>query len=427
MLQVDWRQLQARPFDLHGAKLLRDYNPHHSSCLEVLADLAVGLGFKEKDEDPDPSKRKPSTKVEDELDPICSGHGLHDLIYSTIDNQFELGAGYLEIRREEPRNDAPINGIHWIPAEMMFVISDKERRTHLNGWSASSFDIFGGEVEGTAALGDNSSDHAQFGRLEEFIEARELSGEEAKNVSEVIDFRSRRNGSIWYPKPRWLSATPSMELVQMALQNEFDHFYNRGIPEFILFLLGERVSPDTWSEIKGAMESMAGPGNQGKSLAFNVEGEDMEVQMEKLAMETKSGGESRFLQASGDGAHAIVSAHGVHPSLANITLAKTPGSANELLMATWFFQKVRLESIQRATIRRLAMTLGNKKCNGGLGLTQEDFFGFRTVMDDVDMLAMQGMSRMREPAAGGDRDPRDGILERGEDRSRRGMPSVNAS
>lgn len=428
ILESYGRWAYQRPFDYQGAQLVRRYNPYHSSCLEVLTDVSVGLGFRTPEENPASEmpvqpKVGASSKIDDVLDPLSSGQGFADLLTSAVSNHHEFGVGYLEIVREAPSSQAPIVGIHWVPSPHLYVMPEPSGRRHLDGYLSSPLPITS-TVTGVAPAVEGSSQrhHAPFGWLEAYLDSLGLTGSpEAANVSEVIDLRVPLTGNLFYPMPRWLGGTAHMEVAQMSLQNEFDHFYNRGIPEMLLLFLGERISNDTWGKIEESIMSTVGPGGQGKTVALNVDGDmdNMKVQVEKLESD-RSEGESRFLQASQDAAHAIVSAHGVHPSLANIQLPRSPGTANELVMATWFFQRVRIQREQHRILRRCAMTLGNPRCNGGLGLTPDDFVdALRTVMDGVDMSAMNGMARMREPIAGSGRDPADGTLSRGEDRGRR--------
>lgn len=381
------------PFNMRAVIDFQVHNIHHSTCIHTKKESCVGLGFESED-------------VFEELDPYCE-ISFSDVLGDAAEDFFQTGNGYIEVVRNEAGD---IRGLHHIRAQNVFVfIEDEQMNRH--------YEVVGNALDGFAG----SKHFAQFGDLERFNQTK--WGLNQQRVSEVIHFRRPTSLSRWYGFPDWLAATASIELVQALTQHQFDFFLNRGVPEFILTVIGpKRVSKENWEKIEKALKAQIGMGNSRKSVAWNLVGEDYEVQIDKLALEHQADAE-HFTNMMETLATHIVSAHRVPPLLAGILVPGKLGATNELPNALASFQALVMGPAQRLFSNVLAITLGNSEDNGDLSLDEDDFRGengngFRTILGEIgegmgSLTQADTMSRMRETmpeAMAGGRNLEAGVL-----------------
>lgn len=382
------------PFAMKAVIDFMIHNIHHSTCIHTKKESCVGLGFVDEE-------------VQEKLDPYCE-IAFADVLGDAAEDFFNCGNGYIEVVRDDAGN---IRGLHHIRSHNVYVyIEDESLQRHY-------------EVAGNALDGFAGSKHfAQFGDLERFRGTQWGQGQ--KRVSEVIHFRRPTSLSRWYGFPDWLAATASIELVQALTQHQFDFFMNRGVPEFILSVMGpKRVSKEDWEKIEKALKAQIGLGNSRKSIAWNLVGEDFAVQLDKLALEHQADAQ-HFSQMMDTLATHIVSAHRVPPLLAGILIPGKLGATNELPNALAAFQALVMGPAQRLFSNILANTLGNTADNGDLGLDADSFRGengngFRTILDEIGegmgaLTTADTMARMRETvpeAMAGGRNLEAGVLD----------------
>ena len=175
------------------------------------------------------------------------------------------------------------------------------------------------------------------------------------------------------------------------MQYKYDYFLNRGVPEFMLFITGQKLSPDDWKKVENALKANIGLGNTHKSLALNLENAEINIQLEKLAMENTS--DENFATTSDNIALRIVSTHRVPPLLAGILIPGKLGATNELPNALMGFQALNCGPAQRLFQQTLGRTLGSPEAGLKLTLTDFEFF---TILDEVDIGLMQTTSQMRQ-------------------------------
>lgn len=354
------------PFDFNAARLFKINNVQHSTCVQATKQSLVGLGFENE-------------KVADTLDPLCE-ISWQDSLGDAAEDYIDTGNGYLEVVRDQ---GGKITGLHHLPAvDVDIYIEDATYNRHyrIRSKSETGGNIIGGRV------------FARFGERDALL-AR-MNDLKPETVSEVIHFRQSTNMSRWYGYPRWLAATASIELMQALHQFSFDFFINRGVPEFILFIKGGKVDKKDWEKIEQSIKATIGVGNQHKTLALNLTDPDLEIQVEKLAMEGT--GDSTMLRDMSETLSLnIVSAHGVPPLLAGILIPGKLGATNELPNALQAFQALTIGPMQQTFETTLGVTLGNPKFNGGLGLDRKSF-ELKRVLDEIDLGTMDTVSRMRQ-------------------------------
>lgn len=375
--------LKPHPFDMSRMAQFLLSNEHHSTCINTKVESTVGLGFVTEESK---ARRKSGdtsiypieeSKVDKILNELCD-ESWSNVLTPVAEDFHTRGGGLIEVKRSEPRQDADIVGLHPIPAASARIyVEDTSGNRH---WQINGSD------------GDEKH-FPRFGDMDEFFDRNKgLSEENRKNVSEVIYIPDPTILSRWYGYPRWLAAVAAIELNQCLMQERYDFYLNRGVPEFMLFVLGAKLPTEDWEKIEAAIRANIGLGNGHKSMALNLEQKDMTIQVEKLRSDTQ---ENEFMGMGDTLSMKIVSAHRVPPLLAGIAIPGKMGAANELTNALVAFQTLVIGPVQRRFRQALTTTLGNPLLNGGLQLTGEDFT-FNQITDQFNMGQMDTIARMRE-------------------------------
>lgn len=406
---------QSLPFDVGIAGQLQLANPHHARCIHAKVGSTVGLGFvKDKPSEPPPDpmrqaqdlvargmdvtkalawiekatpfyerrmaelRKEEKFPVRSKLDPLCR-NTFQDLILDVTEDYWQTGNGYIEVIRDGNE----ITGLWHIPtANVRVHVEDYDYNFH--------FEITDeGPMKRFAAFGDL----ALFSKRNRRRRNASLLGN--KLTSEVIHFRRSTSLSRWYGFADHFAAAPYIELVQCRNQYHADFFRNLGVPEVLVSVLKDNVPPKQWQELQDNFLRTRGFGKQRKSMLLNLSGPDVEVQVDKLALESKSDNEAAIMDSL---ALSIVSAHGVPPLLAGIVIPGKLGATNELPNALLAFQTLVIGPAQNAISSTLDRTLGDAELNGGLGLSVGDF-EFRSILEKIDVGAADTLSRMREPIA----------------------------
>jgi hypothetical protein len=397
---------KAHLIDKMTARDLRDFNATHAICIDAKVSSTVGLGHRDQE-------------IHEYLDPLCR-FSWQDTLDSLAEDYFETGECFLEVVYGDESDKGLVTGLYHIESAGIHVEVEEEDAANLYHY------IVEGEQDSAdtrvlAKFGDLADLKERFGETEGEGDG-ELDGidntpandailpSDRSTVSvlggsivnsEVIHIRQSSNRSRYYGYPDYMSAVPSIELVQCMTQHEFDFYFNRGVPEFLLFLLGKNIG-GCWSKIETMLKANQGIGN------------DMR----------------------------IATAHGMPPQLANIALPGKIGAANEGPNAMLTFQMRKLGQAQKNFSRMLACTLGGEDVRfaqptGGPKQIKADKWlakdakpmddngvpqfvqpgnGFATILDGMTLGAQNTMASMAEPLAGSGRNPDDGLLEGARDR-----------
>lgn len=409
------------PLDFEKLDDLQDISPHHSICMQTKADATVGLGFARPEDlrqrresvvDPLPNTAfsranlvyRPS-RIDEVLDPMCVV-SFSDVLFDVCHDFFNSHNGYMEVVRDE--SGSIVGLFHLAPKDVFVVMEGDGRNFHYRIKNDR-----GGLTSGAVGY----VDWPRFGDKEDFFRRADSGegnafanipeGDDPTKVSEVIHFRRPSPRCRWYGYPDWLAATPSIELIQALQQYRFDFFNNRGVPEFMLFVTGATVGQRDWAKIESAVRANIGYGNSHQSLALNIGTPGVQIQLEKLAMDTSN--LDNFSQMKESLNLDVVTAHRVPPLLAGILIPGKLGALNELPNSLLSFQVLVLSPAQRTFTQTLKRTLGGMNGVEGLG---NETWEFRQVTDLIDPVSMDTVSRMRQtlPEAQGEgRDLQQGV------------------
>ena len=447
--------------DKLSARELRDFNATHAISLDAKQASSVGLGHREQE-------------IHETLDPLCR-FSWQDTLDALGVDYWETGECFLECVYGDEDDRSIITGLHHVESAQCNIEIEEENASELYHYIVEG-ETGGAETLVMAKFGDLEDLKRRFGQPDKDV-TEDPSGEDSPegqelpagsvgldlalrnandvvqaqtrggntlsgNIvnSEILHIRQATNRSRYYGYPDYMSAVPSIELVQCMTQHEFDFYFNRGVPEFMLFLLGKNIGK-CWEKIESLIQANQGPGNSHKTGAVHIPGnpEETTVQVEKLAME--SGSDDGFDKKSLSLDMRIATAHGMPPKLANIALPGR-GSTNEDPNAMLIFQMRKLGQAQRNFSRMFACSLGNDEVkfaqpDGTPKAVSADLFlgknqgpmdengmpqfvqpgnGFNTILDGLTLGAAQTMSTMREPMGATDRNPEDGLLDGARDR-----------
>lgn len=363
------------PLNFDKLKQLGTISEHHAACIEIKAAAIFGLGFV-LDKQTSTNENltvfdRLDSRVDKLLDPLCI-HSFSDVMMSAGLDYCETANGYIEVRREGA--GGKIVGIYPCPSSTVNIYVEDQSNFHY-------------EIDP-----EEGSGPVKFARFGDSLRLQSsLNGTDIK--SELIHFRKPTNKNRWYGVVDWLSVVPQIELYSALLQYKHDFFLNRGVPEFMLFVTGGIVPPEKWKDIENALKANIGSGNSHKSIALNLDGENITIEVVKLALDNP--GEDTFSGTKEALALGIVSGHRVPPLLAGILIPGKLGASNELPNAIRAFQSFVISQEQRTIYQTLAKTLGDPAKNGGLALSAENFKMY-TVTDEIDVMQMDTSMRMRQ-------------------------------
>lgn len=388
------------PFNMRSTIAFKNHNVHHSTCIEAKVQAIVGLGHE-------------NDKVKEELGPLTSVCW-SSVLQALAEDFCQIANSYLEVVWNRSRTE--ILGLHFLPGNSVTVVIENSlyekhyKQTTESGdrrfaaWG-DGLDFYYGETDragGLVRAGEAATSNSKLSDARDLRNTYRYQGGNAsddRSFSELIHIMDASSLSRYYGYPSWLSAVASIELVQALMQHQFDFHLNRGVPEFMLFLLGAKVGDDEWAEIEASIDRNIGLGNTHKSMAVNLDDPNLTVQLEKLAMERSEDGDY-FKSMMETLALNIVSAHRVPPILAGILIPGKLGATNETPNAILAFQALVIGPAQETLEAILDDTLGDTKLNGQLKLKRGDF-KFKTIVDEIaeqmkKLKPMDTLNRSRE-------------------------------
>lgn len=396
------------PVNIRECIKLKDWSPHHASCITTRKNCIVGLGFMSDDDlngdgaidENEATAAQAATlltgapyvksKVDEVLDPLTM-FGFSNEIMDWVEDFLDAGTAYLEVARKGEE----IRYVGALPADSVRLMKKGTEiyfKVNEAGGTTKYFSRFG--IENKAWL---FSDGPYTGS----------TTMKPDDISEIIMLSKPTNRCRYYGYPDWIAAAIDIDLLKKAKQYKADFYNNRGVLDFIIVVTGTNVDDKEWKTIVDKISQTSCDGEQFKNMALNFASENVKVEVIKLAADMAT--EEQFAKDNEVFSQNIVSAHGVPPTLANILIPGKLGATNEFVNAISSFQLLRIGPDQRIVQKTLANTLGNPELNGGLDLKEDDF-RLRTVTSQLNLQAFDTMSRMREEATtSGDRDLEDGV------------------
>ncbi len=396
------------PVNIRECINLKDWSPHHASCITTRKNCMVGLGFmsdEDLEEEGGVDKQGGTvaqaatlltgapyikSQVDTVLDPLTL-FGFSNELTTWVENYLDTGTAYLEVARKG--DDIRYVGV--LPTDSVRIIKQ-------------GTEIYFRVTE----VGSNTKYFCRFGMdNKEWLFSKgpykDTTTMERDDISEIIMLSKPSNRCRYYGYPDWIAAAIDIDLLKKAKQYKADFYNNRGVLDFILTVTGTSVGDTEWATITDRISQSAEDGQKFKNLALNFSQEGAKLQIDKLAADMAT--EEQFSKDNEVFSQNIVSAHGVPPPLANILIPGKLGASNEFVNSISSFQLLRIGPDQRIVQKTLANTLGNPELNGGLDLEPDDF-RLRTITSQLNLQAFDTIGRMREEATdSGDRDLEEGV------------------
>ena len=380
---------QPHPYNMENVKNLTDANEYHGTCISIKSSSTVGIGFKThkkktdpltgvESESPLPGTKDNRSKAEIKLDEFTDDT-FQAILNMMCQDFWSIGNGYIEVVRDKDNDN--IAGIYHIAGERVFVVTEEDGEFH--------YEVTGGDV---TSGGLTPKVYARFGDKKDLM-TRLGDNAPEEEIAELIHFKNHSSKSKWYGYADWLAAVPSIELNQMFTQYLFDFFLNRGVPEFMLFIIGQKLPKEDWKRIEDSLLAQIGMTNTHKSAAFNFPNGEIQIVLERLGMDQDKA--NTFKDDSEATALKIVTSHKTPPLLAGIQISGKLGATNELPNALMAFQILTIGPAQKGITTTLDNTLGSSQSNGNLGLKAGDF-QFKTITDELNLDMMNTMSGMRQ-------------------------------
>lgn len=396
----------AHPINFEVAVELRKANPHLSSCLDALRNAIIGQGLEDE-------------ALEDTLDSMCA-NSFQDVMERATDDMLATGIGYIEVIRKNPlgktvADAGPVAAFSWIPSKSMYfereprfrfdLTADGDGQPRLN--IGPGYHFAQNVIQAVSLPLGPSSDgpyqtsprFALCGDRDRLFGLPEFSGQAVK--TEVIPLVLPTNLWRYYGAPRHLSAAPYIELISEALQQRFDFFHNRGIPDFLLFLRGASLTKDQKEDLQTVLNASSGQGNKGKSAAFTLPGSASEVGVDLLRMGVDYEIDKGLVELHDMGALSLASSTRVAPVIAGVTVAGKMGAANETLQAMIMLEVMQTQQMRKNIEKALRKALSKEAAfNGKKFKFNTPLDQIMEIMNDPAIMATDTMSRSKGEAAG---------------------------
>lgn len=297
-------------YNPEGLAQLLEKNTYHYRSVKTKARDVAGLGWllipREDIENPDQSQKDVAENFLTNCNPNETLTEINDKIM--VDHE-ATGNAFYEIIRNE-KNE--IVGIEHIPAHTMRVHSDMKRFVQIRGQNEVWFKKFGLEDHVHYATGEISAD-VEF----------------TNRATEVMHLKNYTSRSDFYGIPDVVPALGSI-LGDMERQEYNTSFFeNHAIPAYAVTVTGAELDEDTESQIRKFFQQDVKKANHSTLVlaASNEPGDEtpVEFKFEALSTDTK---EASFRMFRQDNRDEILSAHGVPPYRAGVTIEGQLGGSS---------------------------------------------------------------------------------------------------
>lgn len=305
------------PYNAREVTNIATINAYHVRCVELKAQLTVGLGYALKPK-VEGTKNDADIKKFAEFERRHAEQSLQPFSETLVNwfKDFEnYGNGYLEVVRN---NKGEIAELYHIMTRDCYLVA-KTRSPKDKSLVITLHQVIGGEK-------------AEFVR---FNNTKPVNG-----VNQYLHLKNYTVASRYYGLPDYLTTYATMVLDRNAVEFNVRKFDNNAVPDHVLLTKGGKIDPDSKKKIKEFFETnFKGVDKVGKLLHVNME--DPEGMMELKAV-TEAVKEASFHVLRMDCKEEIVDAHGVPRRLVGIASAGKLGDAKQTREEMQLFRDVML-------------------------------------------------------------------------------------
>lgn len=344
---------------------LLELNPYHYRAVKTKARDVAGLGWylepAEDVENPNEEQKKIADTFLKNVNPHLTLAEINDRMM--VDYE-ATGNGYQEVIRNE---EGKLIALEHIPSHTMRIHQDNVRFVQIRGNKKVWFKRYGHEKDV----------HCQTG---EFYNLGELSHEERGN--EVLHLKNYTSRSDYYGLPDVIPAIGAILGEKERQEYNISFFDNHAIPAYAVTVTGAELDEKTQQQIRRFFQQDVKKSNHSTLVLTAKRGEDdysgepIEFKFQALSTDIK---EASFRMFRQDNRDEILSAHGVPPYRAGITVEGQLGgsSASE---STEIYK----QSIVKPKQELLENRINRFILRDGLGVT-DWYFRFKEIdTKDVD-------------------------------------------
>jgi PBSX family phage portal protein len=300
-------------YNLEGLAQLLEINTYHYRAVKTKARDIAGLGWSIVPIDgvKHPSEEQ-KEKVKDffmNCNPLLTITEINDRVM--VDHE-ATGNGYFEIIRDE--NDL-IVGLEHIPSHTVRIHKDMKRYAQIRGNKKVWFKALGVEDDLDFETG-------------EFYPKGELPSE--RKANEIMHIKNYTSRSDYYGLP---DVVPSLSAIlgdKESKEYNISFFENHAIPAYAVTVTGADLDENTEKAIRRFFQNDVKKNNHStlvltaKKSESDLSSEPIEIKFQKLSTEMK---EASFRMYRQDNRDEILSAHGVPPYRAGITVEGSLGGS----------------------------------------------------------------------------------------------------
>lgn len=304
-------------YNLEALAQLLEINTYHYRAVKVKARDIAGLGWdlvpRTDIKNPSEEQKERAQKFLKNCHPNLTITEINDKVM--VDHE-ATGNGYFEIVRNKENE---IIGLEHIPAHTVRVHQDMDRFVQTRGKDKVWFKRFGIDKDVHVQTGEYHS----YGSLE--------NDEKANEIMQLKNYTSR---SDYYGMPDIMPALSAVLGERERQEYNISFFDNHAIPAYAVTVTGADLDKETENQIKKFFQQDVKKQNHSTLVLTAKKGdndydsEPVEFNFEALSTDTKEASFTMFRQDNRD---EILSAHGVPPYRAGVTVEGQLGgsSANE--------------------------------------------------------------------------------------------------
>lgn len=301
-------------YNMEALAQLLELNTYHYRAVKTKARDVAGLGWslipKDDNDNPDQKQKDLAEKFLDNCNPDETLTEINDKIM--VDHEATGNAFYEVIRNE----DGELVGVQHIPSHTMRVHSDMKRFVQLRGDKKVWFKLYGLDKDVHYATGDKGDKGS--------IDFKD-------RATEVMQLKNYTSRSDYYGIPDAVPALSAMLGDKERQEYNTSFFDNHAIPAYAVTVTGAELDDKTERQIKKFFQQDVKKANHSTLVLTAKKGDDdissdpIKFDFQALSTDVK---EASFRMFRQDNRDEILSAHGVPPYRAGITIEGQMGGSS---------------------------------------------------------------------------------------------------
>ena len=300
-------------YNLEALAQLMEINTYHARAVKTKARDVAGLGWDlipaEDVKNPDQSQKDKAYEFLNNCNPSIT---LSEIFAKVMIDHEAIGNGYFEVIRDSKGEE--IVGLEHIPAHTVRVHHDMNRYCQIRGRKKAWFKRFGYEQDVHVETGE----YHPKGSLEPKLRA-----------NEILHIKNYTSRSDYYGIPDVIPALPAILGDKERQEYNISFFDNHAIPAYAVTITGAELDEKTEQQIRKFFQQDVKKSNH-STLVLTAKSSDYSQEPVKFEFQALSTDikEASFRMFRQDNRDEILSAHGVPPYRAGITVEGQLGGSS---------------------------------------------------------------------------------------------------